>query len=71
MSHLPALLHLFNIFPNLFYKNVFKIAYNNFNKVPYQHYYLYNILTFLDIYCHLYNIKFLYQSIKNKKVKDM
>ena len=69
MIHLPAIFYLFNIFPTVFYKNVFKIASNNIsNNVSNEHYYLYNIGTVLDICCHLYNVKFLYQSINNKKI---
>jgi hypothetical protein len=67
MIHLPVILQLFKILPTLFYKNVFKIAYNNLNNVPKHHYYMYNIGTILDICCHLYNIKFLYQSLCKKK----
>tara|TARA_B110000008_G_scaffold249738_1_gene262649 strand:+ start:669 stop:1136 length:468 start_codon:yes stop_codon:yes gene_type:complete len=69
LIHLPVVAHLFNIIPTLFYKNVFKIAYNNLNNVPKHHYYIYNIGTVLDLCCHLYNIKFLYQSLY-KKNKD-
>jgi hypothetical protein len=67
LTHLPAIVHLFNIFPILFYKNVFKIAYNNFNNVSMSHYWIYNIGTFLDICTHLYNIKFLLKSLSKKK----
>ena len=66
LIHLPVIAHLFN-FKTLFYKNVFKIAYNNLNNVPKTHYYMYNIGTVLDLCCHLYNIKFLYQSLRKKK----
>ena len=66
LLHAPAIFHLFDIYPTVFYKNVFKIASNNISNVSNEHYYLYNIGTVLDICCHLYNVKFLYQN--NKKI---
>jgi hypothetical protein len=72
LEHLPVILHIFNILPTYFYKNVFKIAYNNLNNVPRIHYYIYNMGTILDIFCHIYNIKYLYKSlskIEEKKIK--
>jgi len=69
--HLFAISHIFNIFQTLFYKSVFNIAYNNLSNIPSnipnEHRYLYNIGVIFDICSHIYNIKFLYQSINNKK----
>ena len=67
LIHLPVIGHLFHIFPTLFYKNVFKIAYNNLINVPLSHYWVYNLGTFLDLCTHLYNIKFLLKSLSKKK----
>lgn len=69
MLHVPAVAHVFNIFPTLFYNNVFKIANNNLINVPIRHYYLYNIGTVLDICCHINNVKFLYQSLRLGNLK--
>jgi hypothetical protein len=67
--HLFVIIYLFNIYYMNFYNNIFNIAYNNLNNIPKNHYYLYNLLTTLDILCHIYNIKYLYVLLNKNKVK--